>query len=107
MPKTIFDWVEAYGKKAGEPFELLPNATLWADHKHGIVTWEIVNGEFWVRHCSCDYKHWFPIVHSFAKGLGYKYALTLTKRNPIAYARLTGAKHMGDINDDHLFTWEV
>ena len=107
MPNNILDWVQAYNKKAGEQFNLLPDATMWADHKHGIVSWEIKDGNFWIRHCSCDFRYWLPILNSFAKSLGFTYALTLTKRNYKAYERLTGAKYIDDVDGWHLFKWEV
>lgn len=105
--KTLIDWIDLYNKKSGEQFCLLPNATMWADHKHGIVTWEVKEGQFWIRHCSCDFRYWLPILNEFVKSLGFTYALTTTRRNPQAYTRLTGAKHIGEMNDRHLFMWEV
>ena len=107
MATTLSEWINSYERKAGEPFNLLPDSTMWADHKHGIVTWEIKHGNFWLRHCSCDFRFWMPIINGFVKTLGFAYALTLTKRNPVAYARLTGAKHIGDVDGWHLFKWEV
>ena len=105
--KILFDWIEAYNKKAGEQFTLLPNATMWANNEHGIVTWEIKDGEFWLRHCSCDYKYWLPVMYGFIKSAGFNRALTLIKRNTAAYTRLTGARYIGDIGEWHLMMWEV
>ena len=105
--RSIWDWIDLYNRKAGEQFALLPNATMWANNEHGIVTWQIMDGKFWIRHCSCDYKHWMPIVKEFVKGLGFTHAFTLIKRDHKAYSRLTKAQYVGDIDDWHLMMWEV
>ena len=106
-PTSIADWINSYHKKAGEPFQVFDNATLWADHRHGVVTWEIADGEFWVRHCSCDFKFWLPIISAFAREIGFKYMLTCTKRNKEAYARLSGATYVGEDEGYHKFRLEV
>lgn len=106
--KNINDWIDLYNKKSGEQFCLLPNATMWADHKHGFVTWEMINGIFWIRHCSCDAKYWKPIILSFCRGIGISHIYTLTRRNPQAMAKAIGCNDTGEIIDGwHILMLEV
>ena len=106
--KSLNDWIDLYNKKSGEQFCLLPDATMWADHKHGFVTWEIKDGILWIRHSSCDVSYWKPILLSFARGLRIPYICGMTKRNPKAMAKVTGFEATGQIIDGwHILALEV
>lgn len=105
--KTLIDWIELYNKKSKEQFCLLPEATMWATNEHGFITWQIVGGELWVRHCSCDAKYWLPIIVSFANGIGAKRILTTTRRNPKAMMKVLGCEYLGEKLGRHVLMLEV
>lgn len=102
---TLDEWVAKYEKKTGEQFVVPDGFKLAFDEQHGFFCFTVAfkDGIEYVdiaHTCVDSFKWAFDIVESFAKANGIKYMATATKRNPKAYARLTGATRKPEYDYD-------
>lgn len=114
MKELTFDeWVKRYVDKTGDKVYIPDGFQLAFDEEHGFFVFGFVewNSKAWLQFgatCVNSWKWMFGCVIETVIDNGLAGCLTLTKKNPKAYTRLTGAKHQGTDNEGyHIFTWEV
>jgi hypothetical protein len=91
MP-TLADWITKYEAEA-EPLTPLPGFQCYYEPDKGFFYWHVCNNVFEVDHtCTNDIAYMFQVANDMAKRRGCTVMLTVTKRDPVAYMRLTKAK---------------
>ena len=110
---TLQEWIDRYESKTGDTFSVADGFKFAFDEEHGFFVFGFTewNGKAWLQFgatCVNSWKWIFESVIDTVKLNNLAGCLTLTKANPKAYARLTGAKYQCTDNEGyHVFTWEV
>ena len=102
---TLPEWISKYTRKTGEQFSNPPNFQLAFDEQHGFFCFkaDCKDGVTFVNigaTCVNEWKWVIGELTPLAKSIGARYFATATKRNPKAYARLTGATHKPEYDYD-------
>lgn len=102
---TLAEWVAKYEKKTGEQFSFPDGFKLAFDEKHGFFTFtsDVRDGVTFVNigaTCVNEWKWVIGELTPLAKSIGARYFATATKRNPKAYAKLTGTQHKPEYDYD-------
>jgi hypothetical protein len=86
------DWIAKYEQEA-EKLIILPGFSCYYEPDKGFFYWHVWQNVFEVDHtCTNDIAHMFQVANDMAKLRGCTLMRTATKRDPVAYMRLTKAK---------------
>ena len=110
---TLQEWIDRYETKTGDTFSVNDGFQLAFDLEHGFFVFGFVmwQGKGWLelrQTCVNSWQWVYQSVEDTVYMNNLAGVLTYTKRNPKAYAKLTGAKYVETLSDGcHVFVWEV
>lgn len=88
---TMQEWIDRYEAKA-EKFSIDDDTHVFFSPEDGFICWQKIGESLYLNHtCVKDVEWARARAYELAKENGCRYLITLVKRNPVAYQRLTRA----------------
>lgn len=96
--KTFVEWINWFEKKSGEKFRIPPRFNLEFQPDKGFLLWKKMGDSLVIDQVTTDdWEFWGHFIVNKGTEIGCKRVHTVVRRDPVSYARLTGAKII--IND--------
>jgi hypothetical protein len=110
--RTMKEWITWYERKTGEKFESFPGYSFEFYPDKGFLFWKQDRETFMIGPAvTTDWIFWRNWAMYKAKKLGCKLGRTFTRRNDVAFVRLTGGLAKRGIDENGkkvaLIEWKV